>query len=53
MKKAKRLFIGFVLLLFIIVEFFIGFIVSVADHISDATTALQKLYNEADPEVER
>ncbi len=53
MKQLKQIFralriaiIGFILLVLMAVEFILGFIVAICDHWSDATTAIQNLYNE-------
>lgn len=47
MKKLKIIFFGFLLLLLVAVEFLLGFVVAIADHISDATTAIQTKFNAA------
>lgn len=45
--KIKIALIFTILVVLIVVEFFLGFIVAVCNHLSDATTAIQRLYDAA------
>lgn len=44
--KIKIALLYTILLILIVVEFFAGFVVAACEHISDATTAIQRKLNE-------